>query len=169
MDRQSSAPGASVISDGSGNLGASWPVPSVPSIAPSSAGHDRGHRKRPRIFAQVRTAEAAIVFRAGSMAYPTNFGLPDLGPSTKARMRMGKWTSRHDDRSTPDMSRSGNLAEWERRLAAQHREDARLTRERTRREKEQEKVRQQEHLESQQRTADEQAAVVQEQIKKLDE
>ena len=67
------------------------------------------------------------------------------------------------------MSRSGNLAEWERRLAAQHREDARLTRERTRREKEQEKVRQQEHLESQQRTADDQAAAVQEQIKNLDE
>ena len=67
------------------------------------------------------------------------------------------------------MSRSGNLAEWERRLAAQHREDERLTRERTRREKEQEKVRQQEHLESQQRSADEQAAAVQEQIKGLDE
>jgi restriction system protein len=67
------------------------------------------------------------------------------------------------------MSRSGNLAEWERRLAAQHREDARLTRERARREKEQEKVRQQEHLESQQRTADEQSAAVQEQIKNLDE
>jgi restriction system protein len=67
------------------------------------------------------------------------------------------------------MSRSGNLAEWERRLAAQHRDDERLTRERTRREKEQEKVRQQEHLESQQRTADEQAAAVQEQIKNLDE
>ena len=67
------------------------------------------------------------------------------------------------------MSRSGNLAEWERRLAAQHREDERLTRERTRREKEQEKVRRQEHLQSQQRTADEQAAAVQEQLKNLDE
>jgi restriction system protein len=67
------------------------------------------------------------------------------------------------------MSRSGNLAEWERRLAAQHREDERVTRERARREREQEKVRQQEHLESQQRTADEQAAAVQEQIKNLDE
>ena len=67
------------------------------------------------------------------------------------------------------MSRSGNLAEWERRLAAQHREDERLTRERTRREKEQEKARQQEHLDSQQRSADEQAAAVQEQIKSLDE
>jgi restriction system protein len=67
------------------------------------------------------------------------------------------------------MSRSGNLAEWERRLAAQHRDDERLTRERTRREREQEKVRQQEHLESQQRTAVEQAAAVQEQIKNLDE
>ena len=67
------------------------------------------------------------------------------------------------------MSRSGNLAEWERRLAAQHRDDERLTRERTRREKEQEKVRQQEHLESQQRSAEEQAAAVQEQIKSLDE
>ena len=67
------------------------------------------------------------------------------------------------------MSRSGNLAEWERRLAAQHRDDERLTRERTRREREQEKARQQEHLESQQRAADEQAAAVQEQIKNLDE
>ena len=67
------------------------------------------------------------------------------------------------------MSRSGNLAEWERRLATQHRDDERLTRERTRRDREQEKVRQQEHLESQQRTADEQAAAVQEQIKNLDE
>jgi len=67
------------------------------------------------------------------------------------------------------MSRSGNLAEWERRLAAQHRDDERLTRERTRREREQEKARQQEHLESQQRTADERAAAVQEQIKNLDE
>ena len=67
------------------------------------------------------------------------------------------------------MSRSGNLAEWERRLAAQHRDDERLTRERTRREREQEKARQQEHLESQQRAADEQAEAVQEQIKNLDE
>ena len=67
------------------------------------------------------------------------------------------------------MSRSGNLAEWERRLAAQHREDERLTRERTRREKEQEKVRQQSHHDAQQQTADEQAAAVQEQLKNLDE
>ena len=67
------------------------------------------------------------------------------------------------------MSRSGNLAEWERRLAAQHREDERLTRERTRREKQQEKVRQQERHDAEQRSADEQAAAVQEQIKSLDE
>jgi hypothetical protein len=82
---------------------------------------------------------------------------------------MGKWNSRHDDWSAADMSRSGNLAEWERRLAAQRREDERLTRERARREKEQEKVRQQSHHDAEQRTADEQAAAVQEQIKNLDE
>jgi restriction system protein len=67
------------------------------------------------------------------------------------------------------MARSGNLSEWERRLAAQHREDERLARERGRQEKEREKVRQQAHLESAQQAADEQTAEVQEQVKSLDE
>jgi restriction system protein len=67
------------------------------------------------------------------------------------------------------MPRSGSLAEWERRLAAQHRDEQRLARERRQQEKEKEKARQAEHLEAQQRTADEQNAAVQEQIKSLDE
>ena len=67
------------------------------------------------------------------------------------------------------MPRSGNLSDWERRLAAQHRDDERLARERRQQEKEKEKARQQEHLESRQRTADEQTAAVQEQIESLDE
>src|SRR5579872_6417054 len=67
------------------------------------------------------------------------------------------------------MARSGNLAEWQGRQAAQHQEDERLARERRRQEQEQEKVRQQEHLESQQQAADEQTTQVLEQIKSLDE
>jgi restriction system protein len=46
------------------------------------------------------------------------------------------------------MARSGSLAAWEQRLAAQRREEDRLARERRQREKDQERVRQQEHLES---------------------
>ncbi len=67
------------------------------------------------------------------------------------------------------MARSGSLAAWEQRLAAQRREDDRLARERRQRDKEQERVRQQEHLESQQREAEEQTAALQEQMKALDE
>jgi restriction system protein len=67
------------------------------------------------------------------------------------------------------MPRSGSLSEWERRLAAQHRDDQRLARERRQQEKEKEKALQNEHLESRQRTADEQTAAVQEQIASLDE
>ena len=67
------------------------------------------------------------------------------------------------------MARSGNLAEWQGRLAAQHQEDEGLARERRRQEQEQEKVRQQEHLESQRQAADGQTAEVLEQIKSLDE
>jgi restriction system protein len=67
------------------------------------------------------------------------------------------------------MPRSGSLAEWERRLAAQHRDEQRLARERRQQEKEKEKARQAEHLEAQQRSADEQTAAAQEQIKALDE
>jgi restriction system protein len=67
------------------------------------------------------------------------------------------------------MPRSGSLAEWERRLAAQHRDEQRLARERRQQEKEKEQARQTEHLEAQQRSADEQTAAAQEQIKGLDE
>ena len=67
------------------------------------------------------------------------------------------------------MPRSGNLAEWERRLAAQRQADEREARERRRQERERETVRHLEHLDSQQQDADEQAAAVQQQIKSLDE
>jgi restriction system protein len=67
------------------------------------------------------------------------------------------------------MPRSGSLSDWERRLAAQHREEQKLARERRQQEKEKDKARQQEHLESQQRAAEEQTAAVQEQIDSLDE
>jgi restriction system protein len=67
------------------------------------------------------------------------------------------------------MARSGNLAEWQGRLAAQRQEDERLARERRQQDQEQEKVRQQEHLESQQQVADGQTAEVLAQIKSLDE
>jgi restriction system protein len=67
------------------------------------------------------------------------------------------------------MPRSGSLAEWERRLAAQHQDERRQVRERRQQEAEKEKARQQEHLESQQRAAHEQTAAVQERIKSLDE
>lgn len=67
------------------------------------------------------------------------------------------------------MARSGNLAEWQRHLAEQRREDERLARERRRREKEQDKARQAEQLESAQRAADEQTAAVQERITSLDQ
>ncbi len=67
------------------------------------------------------------------------------------------------------MPRSGSLSDWERRLAAQHREEQKLARERRQQEKEKDKARQQEHLESQQRAAEEQTAAVQEQLDGLDE
>jgi restriction system protein len=63
------------------------------------------------------------------------------------------------------MARSGNRAEWQGRLAAQHQEDEGLARDRRRQEQDQEKVRQQE----QQQAADGQTAEVLEQIKSLDE
>jgi restriction system protein len=66
------------------------------------------------------------------------------------------------------MPRSTSLAERERRLAA-HRDDERLTRQRRQQETAERKTRQQEHLESQQRAADEQTAVVQEQVRGLEE
>jgi restriction system protein len=67
------------------------------------------------------------------------------------------------------MFHSRNPPEWQYRLAAQHREDERLDRERKRQEMEQEKVRQQERLQAQQRAAGEQTAAAAEQIKSLDE
>jgi restriction system protein len=67
------------------------------------------------------------------------------------------------------MPHSGRLAELERHLAAQHRDEQRLARERRQQEKEKEKARQAERLEAEQRTADEQNAALQEQIKSLDE
>ena len=67
------------------------------------------------------------------------------------------------------MARSGSLAAWEQRLAAQRREDDRLARERRQREKEQDRVRQQEQLESQQQAAAEQTAAVEERMKALGE
>ena len=67
------------------------------------------------------------------------------------------------------MARSGSLAAWEQRLAAQRREDDRLAREKRQRDREQERVRQQEHLESRQRTAEEQTAAAEERLTALGE
>jgi restriction system protein len=67
------------------------------------------------------------------------------------------------------MARSGSLAQWEQRLAAQRREDDRLARERRQRDREQEQVRQQEHLGAQQRAAEEQTAAAEERMKALEE
>jgi restriction system protein len=67
------------------------------------------------------------------------------------------------------MARSGNLAELERRLAAQRSDDARLARERKRQETEREKVRQQEHRDAEQQAAEDRTAAVREQIENLDE
>ena len=67
------------------------------------------------------------------------------------------------------MARSGSLAAWEQRLAAQRREDDRLARERRQRERDQEKIRQQEHLASQRQAAEEQTAAVEERMKALGE
>ncbi len=67
------------------------------------------------------------------------------------------------------MARSGSLAAWEQRLAAQRREDDRLARERRQRDKEQERLRQQEHAEARQREAEEKTAAIAERMKALDE
>ena len=67
------------------------------------------------------------------------------------------------------MARSGSLAAWEQRLAAQRRDDDRLARERRQRERDSERVRQQEHLASRQREAEEQTAAVEERMKALGE
>ena len=67
------------------------------------------------------------------------------------------------------MARSGSLAAWEQRLAAQRREEDRLARERRQRERDSERVRQQEHLTSRQQEAEEQTAAVEERMKALGE
>jgi len=67
------------------------------------------------------------------------------------------------------MTRSGSLAAWEQRLAAQRREEDRLARERRQREKDQERVRQQEQLAARQQAAEEQTAEVEERMKALGE
>jgi restriction system protein len=67
------------------------------------------------------------------------------------------------------MARSGSLSEFERRLAAQRREDDRQDREQRKQDREQEKARQQAHLESRQAEADTMTAAVQEQVKTLAE
>ena len=67
------------------------------------------------------------------------------------------------------MARSGSLAAWEQRLAAQRRDEDRLARERRQRERDSERVRQQEHLASRQREAEEQTAAVEERVKALGE
>src|ERR1700688_3337910 len=67
------------------------------------------------------------------------------------------------------MSRSGSLSDFERRLAAQRRDDDRMDREQRKQDKERERTRQQEQLESWQREADEKNAAVQEQVRILEE
>lgn len=67
------------------------------------------------------------------------------------------------------MARSGSLAAWEQRLAAQRREDDRLARERRQRDRNQDRLREQEHLESRQQEAEEKTAVLEERMKALDE
>lgn len=67
------------------------------------------------------------------------------------------------------MARSGSLAEWERRLAAQRREDDRRAREQRQRDQEQDRASQQERHEAQQRAADEQSAAVQARMAALEE
>ena len=67
------------------------------------------------------------------------------------------------------MARSGSLAAWEQRLAAQRREDDRLARERRQQERDAERVRQQEHLESRQQEAEEKTAEAQARMKALGE
>jgi restriction system protein len=67
------------------------------------------------------------------------------------------------------MARSGSIAQFEQRLAAQRREEDRQARERRQREKDQDRIREQEHLESQQGAAEEQTAEVEERMKTLEE
>lgn len=67
------------------------------------------------------------------------------------------------------MARSGSLAQFEQRLAAQRREEDRQARERRQREKDQDRIREQEHLESRQQVAEEQTAQVEERMKTLEE
>ena len=87
------------------------------------------------------------------------------GPFPRPDHRL--WSSRSCSYADEELARSGSLAAWEQRLAAQRREEDRLARERQQREKDQERVRQQEHLESRQREAEEQTAAVEERMKAL--
>jgi restriction system protein len=66
------------------------------------------------------------------------------------------------------MARSGSIAQFEQRLAAQRREEDRQARERRQREKDQDRLREQEHVESQQRAAEEQTTEVEERMKTLE-
>src|ERR1700730_15485291 len=66
------------------------------------------------------------------------------------------------------MARSGNAADWQRRLAAQRQESERLARERRQRERAQDKGRQLEHVEAEPDAADKQTVADQEQVKSLD-
>jgi restriction system protein len=72
-------------------------------------------------------------------------------------------------RSAADMPRSGNASDWQQRLAAQRQEAEQLAAERRQQVRDREKARQEDYLEAQQRAAEEQTAVVQEQVKSLEE
>ena len=67
------------------------------------------------------------------------------------------------------MPRSGNASDWQQRLAAQRQEAEQLAAERRQQVRDREKARQEDYLEAQQRAAEEQTAVVQEQVKSLEE
>lgn len=67
------------------------------------------------------------------------------------------------------MARSGSLAAWEQRLAAQRREDDRQARQKRQQERDVERVRQQERLTSQQQQAEEKTAEAQARMKALGE
>ena len=67
------------------------------------------------------------------------------------------------------MARSGSLAAWEQRLAAQRREDDRQARQKKQAERDAERIRQQEHLASRQQEAEDKTAEVQARMKALGE
>ena len=67
------------------------------------------------------------------------------------------------------MARSGSLAAWEQRLAAQRREDDRQARQKKQAERDAERIRQQDHLASRQQEAEDKTAEVQARMKALGE